>query len=131
MLDGDDCRHTISDVCSGKVHIFVFQDPQFSGIGVDHSGKDRLKSRNVGATLCIVNIVAESKNIFMELIHILKCCFHSDAVTLPLEIDHIMKCFLRFIQILYKSYQPVRLVVDDMFHFRTSPVLENNRQFRV
>ena len=67
----------------------------------------------------------------MELIHILKCCFHSDAVTLPLEIDHIMKCFLRFIQILYKSYQPVRLMVYDMFYFRTSPVFENDGQFRI
>ena len=31
MLDGDDGSHTVSDICTGKVGIFFFQDPQSLG----------------------------------------------------------------------------------------------------
>ena len=131
MFDGDDCCHSISYICTCKIRIFFFEDSQFPGIGVDHRGKYCLESRNMSTTFRIINIVAEPQYVLMKFIYILKSHFYGNPFAFPLKIHHLMECFLRFIQIFYESYQPVRLMVFNTLHFTATAVFKDDGQIRV
>ena len=54
----------------------------------------------MGPALCIVDIVAETKYILMEFIHILECRLHLNAFRFSLEIHRVVDGFLLGIQVL-------------------------------
>ena len=39
MLDGDDSCHTVSDISTGKIAVFLFQNAYFTGVSV-HNGRE-------------------------------------------------------------------------------------------
>ena len=67
----------------------------------------------------------------MELIGILECCLNRDSVLLALKIHHIVKHLVLFVQILDKTNDTLFLMIYNMFHFRSTFILINNRQCRV
>ena len=120
MFDGYDCSHSISDICSGKVRIFIFQNSKFSCILVDHGRKCRFKSGQMHSAFTVVNIITEAKNVFMELIDILECHFHFNSVRSSFKINRLMDLLFLSIQILDKSDDSFRFVVGDLLFFSIS-----------
>ena len=132
MLDGYHRCHTISNIRSGKVHIFFFQDTNFSGIGIHDTGKCRLETGQMGTALCIVNIVTKAQHILMELIHILDGTFHGNAITFSLEIHRfLIYQFFVLIQILHKSQNAIRFMEFFMIRFCLSSVFKDDGQRRI
>lgn len=79
----------------------------------------------------VVNIVAETEHILIELVHILKSDLHVNAFRFSLKIDDIMNCFSGFVHILDETDNALRLVVLNMLRFFFSFILKNNRQLRI
>ena len=131
MLDRHHCRHAVAHVRPGEVHVLLLQNAQISGVIVDHIGEHGLEAGQVGASLGIVDIVAEPQNILMKLIDILECHFHGDALALAAEGDHFMDRFLRLVHILYESGDAVWLMVGHFLLRFLALVLENDGQLRV
>lgn len=77
--------------------------------------KAGLEAGNVGTAFCVVNVVAETKDVLMEFIHILKSTFNSDAFRLALKADNIMKCFFIAVQVADESSQTVRFMINFLF----------------
>ena len=83
------------------------------------------------AALGIIDIIAESKHIFMKLIDILQGDFYRNSLGLSLIVDHVMNRFLGFIHVLDKADDSLRLMVLDMLCFLFAPVFIDDRQFRI
>ena len=103
MFDGDDRRHTVSDVRACEVRILLLQDPQFPGILVNDCGKGSLEPGQMGSAFRVIDIVTESQDIFMEFIDILERHFHFDAIGLAFEIYGFVDGFLLGIEVFYES----------------------------
>ena len=73
-----------------KFASFSFRTPNLPGIAVHDRGKLGFEPGQMGTALGIVNIVAETQDIFLELVDILKGDLHGDAFGFPLEIDRLM-----------------------------------------
>ena len=131
MLDGNNRCHTITHICAGEICILFLQNSKLTGILIHHCGKNRLETSDVCASLCIVNVVTEAKNIFMKLIGILKCSFHGDAFALSLEINHVMQYFCFLIQITDKSDDSFFFMINDMLRLLTAQILIYNCQIRI
>ena len=67
----------------------------------------------------------------MELIDILKCHFHLDAFCFPFKIDWLMDDLFLLVHIFNKTDDPIRLMKLNMFCLLSSPILKDNRQFRI
>ena len=131
MLDGNNCSHTVTHICAGKICVLFLQDSKLTGVLIHHRCKNRLKTGDMRTALCIVNIVTEAQNIFMKLICILKCSFHGDAFALPPEINHVMQYFCFFIQITNKSDDTFFFMINDMLRLLTAQILIYNCQIRI
>ena len=58
------------------------------------------------STLCVINVITESQNIFMKLIDILKCTLHRNSFIFTPQINRIMQnffCLLYTSNMLYKK----------------------------
>ena len=51
-----------------EVGIFIFQNAEFSGVSVHYCSEGGLKSGQMGAAFCIVNVVTEAQDILMEFV---------------------------------------------------------------
>ena len=90
MFDGYHCCHTISDIRTCEIGIFISQDSDLSGIRVHNCGKCSLETCKMGSTFRIINVVAEAQYIFSEIIGILKSHFHLNTFGFSLQIYRIM-----------------------------------------
>ena len=131
MLDRYDCRHTVTDIGSGKVCILFFQNTKFSCILVDRRCKCRLESGQMRSSFCIVDIVTEAKYIFMELVDVLEGHFYFDAFCFPFEIHRIMYDFFFMIQFTDESKDSVRLMINDLFRFCSPFIFKYDLQIRI
>ena len=128
MFDGNHRCQAIAHVRSGKVGIFFLQNSQFSGIIVDDRGKYGFESRQMGAALRIVNIIAEPQHIFMEFIDVLKGSLHCNPFIFPFKIHHVMDSFRFSVQVFHKTADSLFLMKFQMFCDLSPPVLINNGQ---
>ena len=85
----------------------------------------------MGSAFRIVNIVAEAQDILMEFIDVLERCLHGNALTLSLEINHVMHGFLGLVHILHEAGNAVGLMEGKYFCLFPAPVLKNDRQIWV
>ena len=85
----------------------------------------------MGAALSVVDIIAKAQHIFMKLIYILKCALHRDAFRFAFKINDIVNRLAAFVHIFDKAHNALRLMVLDMFCFRASLILIDNRKLRV
>ena len=131
MLDGNNCSHSVTDICTCKVRVFIFKNTDFSGISIHNCSKCSLESCQMSAALCIVNVITEAQYIFTELISKLKCHFYLNAVCFTFQINRLMQNFCTMIQILNKSDNPIRLMIRNILNFCPSLILEMNSQFRI
>ena len=83
------------------------------------------------AALCVEDVVAESKNILMELIYILNGKFNNNAVALTLDIDRLAHGFFLAVQILDEAQDSLRLMEGDFFIPSFPVVPEYDRKVRV
>ena len=131
MLDGHHRRHSISDVRPCEVGVFFLQDTEFPGIVVHHRSECGLKTGQMGAALCIVDVVAEAQHIFPKFIDILEGNLHGDALGFSLKIDRLMEDLTFFVQILDKAHDTFRLMEGDALRFVPSLILKYNGQLRI
>ena len=131
MFDGDNGCHTISDICSCKVGIFIFQYTDLTCVSVHYGCKGCLKTGQMCSAFCIVDIVTESKDVLTKFIGKLKSYLHLDSVCLSFKVNRIMKWLRVLIEVTDKSYDSLRLMVLDIFDRIPSPVLKMDRKFRV
>ena len=131
MLDGDNRRHTVSDVRSCKIRILFLQYAKLPGILVDGCCKGRLKSGQMGAALSVVDVVAETKDIFMELVDILKGSLNLNALGLSFKIHRIMHRLFLCVQVFNKPEDPIRLMVYDPLCLAPPQVLKDNGKLRI
>ena len=85
----------------------------------------------MGTALCIINIVAESKNILTEFISKLKSHLNTDPICFTFEIYRFMKRLCILIQITDKTNDSFRLVIFDIFRCLASSVLKMDGKFRI
>ena len=85
----------------------------------------------MGASLCIIDIIAEAQHILVEFIDILQCRLHLDAVGLSFEINRFMQCLFFLVQVADKSDDPLRLVIDHMLRLIQPLIVENDRQLGI
>ena len=131
MFDRYDCSHTVTDIRPGKIRILFFQNSKFSCILVDCCRKRRLESGQMRSSLCIIDIIAETKHIFMELIDILESHLNFDAFCFPFEIHRIMHDFFFVIQFADESKDSIRLMINDLFRLRSPLIFEHDLKIRV
>ena len=131
MLDGNDCRHAVSHIRSGEIQILFLQDAQLSRVGVDDIGEHGLKAGQMGASLRVIDIVAEAQHIFMKFIHVLKSDFHGNAFALAGKINDVAHRLSGLVQIPDKAHDSLRLVIFDHLRLILSLIRENNGERRV
>ena len=131
MLNGNDRCHSVTDICTCEIRIFILQNTDLSGISIHHCGKCSLKSSQMSTALCIINVITEAQHILTELIGKLKCHFHLNAVRFPLQINRLMENFRTVVQILDKSDDAIRFMIGNIFNLLSSFILEVNGQFRI
>ena len=131
MLNGYNCSHSVTDICTGKIRILFFQDSYLSRILVHDSCKGCLKSCQMCSALCIINIITKSKYILMKLIHILQCYLYFNPVCFPFKINRVMKYFFLTVQILDKSNDSFRFVINDVLNTSISLIIKHDRQIRI
>ncbi len=131
MLDGHNRRHTVAHIRARKIGILFLQNTELPGVRIDHRRKNRLKTRDMGPALSVKDIIAETKNIFVKFIGILKCGFHRNPFCLAPEIDYIVQNFAVFIYIPDESADSFFLVIDDMLRRLAAPVLVDDCERRV
>ena len=131
MLDRDNSRHPVPDVRAGKIGILVLQNSKLPCVLVHHCRKGGLKACQMSSSFCIIDIVAESKNVFVELIDILENRLHLDALGLSFEVDRVVNRLALGIQILDKPDQSIRLMVGNLLFRFFSLICKMNRQFRI
>ena len=128
MFDGNDRRHTVTHICTGEICILFLQNSKLAGILIHNGCKNRLETGNMRAALCIVNIVAESHDILMKFIRILKSRLYGNTFALTLEINHIMKHFRLFVQVADKADDSFLFMIHDMLRFFSAKILIYNCQ---
>ncbi len=128
MLDRNHRRHTIAHIGPCEVHILFFQDIQLSCIIVDDSRKHCLEAGQMGAALCVVDIVAKAQYIFVELIDILERRFYGNPFALSLIINDLMNRLFGFIHVSEKTCEPVRFMKLQYFRYFFSSVLKPDRK---
>ena len=79
-------------------------------------------------TLSIVNIVAETKYIFMKFADILESTLHLDAIRFPAQINRLMDRFFFLIQITDITDNTVRFMKGHYFFFCIPKILKYNGQ---
>ena len=131
MLDGYNRRHAVSHIRSGKIRVLFFQNSEFTGVLIHNRRKGCLKTCKMSAALRIVDIVAEAKYIFMELVDILEYRFHLDAFRLSFIVNRFMQRFFFTVQVPDKSRDSFRLMINNCFRRFLSPVFKTNRQLRI
>ena len=128
MFDRNNGCHTVSDISTGEISILVLKNVKLSRILIDNICKHGLKAGKVCTTLGIVDIVTETKYLFMELIDILEGYFYLNAFAFTAKRNNVMNSFLGFIHILDKSGNSIRLMKFNVF-LNTGPlILENNSE---
>ena len=85
----------------------------------------------MGAAFRVIDIVAETQHILVELIYILQSHFHRDAFRLPFIVDHVMDRFLGLVHILDETDNPLRFMILNMFNLFFALVLIDDRQRRI
>ena len=131
MFDGDNCGHSITDVCTCEVRIFIFQNADFSGVGVHYCSEGSFKSGQMCAAFCIVNVVTEAEHILTEFVGKLKCHFYLNSICFSFQINRIVKYFCTVVQVFDKSDDSVRFMVSDIFCLCTSAILEMDGKIRI
>ena len=131
MFNGYHCRHSVSHVGSGEVHILFLQYIELSGIIINRIGEHGLKAGQMSAAFRIVYIIAKTKYIFVKLIHILKGHLDGYALTFSAEINDVVNTLLRLVHIADEAHNAFRLVIFDIFGFRLSFILIYNRKGRI
>ena len=131
MFDRNNCRHSVTDISTGKVRVFVFEDTNFSCIRIHNGRKRCLESGQMSTTLCIVDIVAESQYVFAKFIGILKCYFYLNAICLAFQINRLMKRFCTVVHVPDITDDAFRFMVFFFYRFCSSEIFKNDRQFRI
>ena len=131
MLDGNNCSHSVSDISSCEIRVFVFEDTDLTGIIVHHRGKRCFKSGQMRSALGIVNIVTETKNILAEITGILKSHFYLDTICLAFQINRLMQCLRIAVQITDVSDDSLWFMVFQFLRLCCTQILKINRQFRI
>ena len=131
MFDRYNRCHTITDISTGKIRIFILKNTDFSGVSIHYCRKCGLKSGQMCTAFCIINIVAEAQHVLAEFVGKLKCYFYLDTFSLAFQINRIMQNLCTMIQIFDKSNDSIRLMIGDIFYFRASFIFKMNRQLRV
>ena len=131
MFNRNNRCHSITDICTCKIRIFIFQNANLSGISIHHCSKGGFKSCKMCATFCIINIITESKYIFPELIGKLESCLYLNPIRLSLQINRFMENLCILIQILNKSDNPIRFMICDILNLSASFILKMDRQLRI
>ena len=131
MLDGNNRCHSITDICTCEVRILVFQNADFSRIGIHDCSKSSLKSSQMSTALCIVNVITEAQHILTKFIGKLECHFYLNTVCFAFQINRIMQNFRTVVQILDKSDDAVRFMIGNIFNFCSSFIFKMNGQFRI
>ena len=131
MLDGNNCCHSVTDICTCEVRILVFKNTNLSRISIHDCSKCSLKSCQMSTALCIVNVITEAQYILTEFIGKLECHLYLNAVCFPFQVNRIMQDFRTVVQIFDKSNNPIWLMIGNIFNLRTSFVLKMDRQFRI
>ena len=131
VLDGDDRRHSVSDIGSREIGVLFLECSQLPGVVIDDLGKNGLKAGQMRAALRIVDVVAESEHIFVELIDKLERPFDGDLVAHSLEVDDVRQRLLGLIERANKPDDPVRFVKDQLFRRLFSLVRKFDRELRV
>ena len=126
MLNGNNCCHTITHICTGKIDVLFFQDIQLTRIIVNNGREHGLESGQMHTTLSIVYIITKSKNIFMEFIYILKCTLYSNAITASTVINDVMNCFFIFIKVFHITNDTFRFLINDFFRSFESLIAKYN-----
>ena len=131
MLDGNNCCHSVTDICTCEVRILVFKNANLSRISIHDCGKCSLKSGQMSTALCIVNVITEAQYILTKFIGKLECHLYLNAVCFPFQVNRIMQDFCTVVQILDKSNDTVRLMIGNILDLCTSFILKANSQFRI
>ena len=74
--------------------------------------------------LCVIDIIAKSQNILMEIIGILEGAFYLYAFALPGKCDHITDGLRRFVKLLYESTKSLGLRIIRYNRLFGAPVLK-------
>ena len=80
----------------------------------------------MSTAFCIVNIITESQNIFVEFIDILEGSFHGNAFAFPFKINDITDRLRGLVHILDESDDSIRLMVFHMVCYVFSFIFKNN-----
>ena len=131
MFNRNNRCHSITDICTCKIRIFIFQNANLSGISIHHCSKGSFKSCKVCTAFCIVNIVAESKYILPKLIGKLEGCLYLNSIRLSFQINRFMEHLCILIQVLNKSDNPIRFMICDILNLSTSFIFKMYRQLRI
>ena len=131
MLDGNNCCHSVTDICTCEVRILVFKNTNLSRISIHDCSKCSLKSGQMSTALCIVNVITEAQYILTKFIGKLECHLYLNAVCFPFQVNRIMQDFRTVVQILDKSNDTVRLMIGNILDLCTSFILKANSQFRI
>ena len=114
MLNGDDCSHSVSDISAREIGVLFFEYADLAGIVIDHLGENRLEAGQMCAAFRVVDVIAESENILVKLIHELESRFHCDLVAHSLVIDDVRDRLFGFIECPDKTHNTVRFVESDL-----------------
>ena len=131
MFDGDYSSHSVSDICTCKIGVFILQYTDLTCVGVHYRCECSLKSGQMSSSLCIVDIIAESQNILTELIGKLKSNFHLDPVCLSFKINRIMERLCILVKVTDKAYDSLRLMILDILRSIPSPILKMDGKLRI
>ena len=131
MLDGNNCCHSVTDICTCEVRILVFKNTNLSRISIHDCSKCSLKSGQMSTALCIVNVITEAQYILTKFIGKLECHLYLNAVCFPFQVNRIMQDFRAVVQIFDKSNDTIRLMIGNILDLCTSFILKANSQFRI
>ena len=131
MLDGNDGGQSVADIGAGEIRILLFEDADLAGIAVHDRRKRRLEAGDMRAAFRIVDIVAETENIFMEFIDILESTFHGDILADAGETDDTADGFLVGIHVADVADEAVRFVERHLDRLCAPQVLKIYRKLRI
>ena len=131
MFDGDYSSHSVSDICTCKIGVFILQYTDLTCVGVHYRCEGSLKSGQMSSSLCIVDIIAESENVLTELIGKLKSNLHLDPVCLSFKINRIMERLCILVKVTDKAYDPLRLMILDILRSVPSSILKMDGKLRI
>ena len=85
----------------------------------------------MGAAFGIVNIVAETKNIFVKFINILEGGFNFNTFRFAFKINDIADTFISFVHIFDKSDNAIRFMKFQMLRCAFTKIVINNSKIRI